>query len=84
MYPKVFDEFEKKRAEFGPVDKLPTRVFLVGLDNGESCEVCFIRISILASKSMGRGYEAKVNRQESSCLRQMEKKYRLNWKLAKR
>ena len=38
MYPKVFDEFKRRRAEHGPVDKLPTKVFIVGLDNGESCE----------------------------------------------
>jgi pyruvate carboxylase len=41
MYPAVFNEFEQFRAEYGPVDKLPTKVFLAGLDNGESTEVCY-------------------------------------------
>ena len=39
MYPKVFEEFERRRSEYGPVDKLPTKAFIAGLDNGESCEV---------------------------------------------
>jgi len=30
MYPKEFDEYKAFRAEFGPVDCLPTHVFLCG------------------------------------------------------
>ncbi|VDP84869.1 unnamed protein product [Echinostoma caproni] len=30
LYPKVFDDFEEFRSHYGPVTKLPTRVFLVG------------------------------------------------------
>lgn len=39
LYPKVFDEFETFRQTFGPVDRLPTRVFLRGLLPAESCAV---------------------------------------------
>ncbi|THD22520.1 Pyruvate carboxylase mitochondrial [Fasciola hepatica] len=30
LYPKVFDDFEEFRSQYGPVTKLPTRAFLVG------------------------------------------------------
>lgn len=39
LYPKVFDEFETQRQKFGPVDKLSTRAFLVGLANAEEIDV---------------------------------------------
>lgn len=48
LYPKVFDEFEEFRSKYGPVDKLNTRIFLVGLENGQETEVrqetetCFV------------------------------------------
>ncbi|OON19105.1 putative pyruvate carboxylase, partial [Opisthorchis viverrini] len=35
MYPKVFEEFEQFRQQYGSVDKLPTRVFLKGPEIGE-------------------------------------------------
>ena len=31
MFPQVFDEFEQFRQQYGPVDKLDTRIFLTGL-----------------------------------------------------
>ncbi|CAJ0961888.1 unnamed protein product, partial [Mesorhabditis belari] len=39
MFPRVFDDFEQFRQRFGPVDKLPTRVFFSGLDIAEECDV---------------------------------------------
>ncbi|KAF5397880.1 Pyruvate carboxylase a [Paragonimus heterotremus] len=39
MYPKVFDDFEHFRSLYGPVDKLPTRVFLTGPDISELVKV---------------------------------------------
>ncbi|TGZ73309.1 hypothetical protein CRM22_001584 [Opisthorchis felineus] len=35
MYPKVFEEFEQFRQQYGSVDKLPTRVFLTGPEIAE-------------------------------------------------
>jgi len=32
LYPKVFDDFQEFRKQFGPVDKLDTKTFLVGPD----------------------------------------------------
>jgi pyruvate carboxylase len=40
LYPNVFDRFEQFRQKYGPVDKLSTRVFLVGLDTAEETDVC--------------------------------------------
>jgi len=39
LYRSVFDDFELFRQSYGPVDKLPTRVFLTGLANGEATEI---------------------------------------------
>lgn len=39
MFPSVFDEFERFRQQYGPVDKLPTRIFLTGLDIAEEVDV---------------------------------------------
>ncbi|KER30329.1 hypothetical protein T265_03273 [Opisthorchis viverrini] len=39
MYPKVFEEFEQFRQQYGSVDKLPTRVFLKGPEIGEEVTV---------------------------------------------
>lgn len=35
LYPKVFSDFETMRAEYGPMDKLPTKAFLQGLEPAE-------------------------------------------------
>ncbi|VDM24537.1 unnamed protein product [Toxocara canis] len=39
MFPKEFDEFEQFRQQYGPVDKLPTRPFLTGIDVAEEMDV---------------------------------------------
>lgn len=40
LYPRVFDSFESFRSKYGPVDKLNTKTFLVGLQKGEETDVC--------------------------------------------
>lgn len=39
FYPKVFEEYYKKRQEYGNVSKIPTKNFFYGLDLREECEV---------------------------------------------
>ncbi|CAD6186648.1 unnamed protein product [Caenorhabditis auriculariae] len=39
MFPTVFEDFERFRQQYGPVDKLPTRIFLTGLDIAEEVDV---------------------------------------------
>ena len=39
LYPKVFEDFENFRADYGPVDKLDTKTFLVGPEIGQDMEV---------------------------------------------
>lgn len=39
MYPQVTEEYLTFREQFGPVDKLDTRIFLVGPKVGEEFEV---------------------------------------------
>lgn len=39
LYPKVFKDYMIFREEFGPVDELPTRLFLTGPDIGEEFQV---------------------------------------------
>lgn len=39
MFPKEFDEFEQFRQNFGPVDKIKTKVFFKGLDIAEETDV---------------------------------------------
>lgn len=44
MYPTVTEEYLTFREQFGPVDKLDTRIFLVGPKVGEEFEVSMIVI----------------------------------------
>jgi len=39
MYPKVFTEFAKRDADYGPVRALPTHAFFYGMEPGEEIEV---------------------------------------------
>jgi pyruvate carboxylase len=39
MYPKVFADYEKHRAQYGRVDKLPTPVFFYGMEPGGEISV---------------------------------------------
>lgn len=40
LYPTVTEDFLNFREQFGPVDKLDTRIFLTGPKVGEEFEVC--------------------------------------------
>lgn len=40
LYPTVTDEYLTFKEDFGPVDKLDTRIFLTGPKVGENFEVC--------------------------------------------
>ena len=44
LYPKVFDEYQTFRQEFGPVDCMDTRLFLVGPNIAEEFDVRFVII----------------------------------------
>ncbi len=39
LYPKVFDDYMTFKGEYGPVDKLDTKTFLVGPDIAEEISV---------------------------------------------
>jgi pyruvate carboxylase len=39
MYPKVYTDFAKRRAEYGPVSALPTPAFFYGMSPGEELSV---------------------------------------------
>ena len=39
MYPKVFTDYMKRHADFGPVRVLPTPTFFYGMEEGEQIEV---------------------------------------------
>lgn len=47
LYPTVTDEYLTFKEEFGPVDKLDTRIFLTGPKVGENFEVSFLNINYL-------------------------------------
>ncbi|VDM69295.1 unnamed protein product [Strongylus vulgaris] len=55
MYPAVFDEFERFRQQYGPVDKLPTRIFLTGLDIAEELDVEIEEGKTLAIQLLAEG-----------------------------
>ncbi|EPB66272.1 carboxylase domain protein [Ancylostoma ceylanicum] len=55
MFPSVFDEFERFRQMYGPVDKLPTRIFLTGLDIAEEVDVEIEKGKTLALQLLAEG-----------------------------
>ncbi|KAK0403441.1 hypothetical protein QR680_016917 [Steinernema hermaphroditum] len=57
MFPPVFDSFVDFRERYGPVDKLPTRPFLVGLKPTE-----MIDVEIEKGKTLVVKYLSKVDR----------------------
>jgi len=57
MYPHVAKEFFKFREQYGPVDKLETRHFLVGPDMGEEFEVTIEKGKTLTIKTLTPGIE---------------------------
>jgi pyruvate carboxylase len=52
LYPKVFSDFDESRQTFGPVDKLDTRVFLVGPEIAEELHVEIERGKTLHIKTL--------------------------------
>lgn len=44
LYPTVTDEYLTFREEYGPVDKLDTRIFLTGPKVGENFEVSILKL----------------------------------------
>uniref|UniRef100_A0AC35TWS7 Pyruvate carboxylase n=1 Tax=Rhabditophanes sp. KR3021 TaxID=114890 RepID=A0AC35TWS7_9BILA len=56
MFPKEFDEFEQFRQTYGPVDKLPTKVFLEGLSVAEQCDIELEKGKTLIVKYLANGY----------------------------
>merc|ERR550534_1638343 len=57
MYPKEAKDFFKFRQQYGPVDKLETRHFLVGPDMGEEFEVTIEKGKTLTVKTLTPGIE---------------------------
>merc|ERR1711892_1297380 len=57
MYPHVAKEFFKFREQYGPVDKLETRHFLVGPDMGEEFEVTIEKGKTLTIKTLTPGIQ---------------------------
>ncbi|KAK6016824.1 carboxylase domain protein, partial [Ostertagia ostertagi] len=55
MFPSVFEEFEQFRAAYGPVDKLPTRIFFTGLDIAEEVDVEIEKGKTLAIQLLAEG-----------------------------
>lgn len=55
MFPREFDEFEQFRQKYGPVDKLDTRVFLVGPDIAEETDVEIERGKVLIIQHLAEG-----------------------------
>ena len=41
LYPKVFDDYKEFSKEYGPVEKLDTRTFLVGPDIATEVDVSY-------------------------------------------
>lgn len=57
MYPHVAKEFLKFKEQYGPVDKLETRHFLVGPEMGEEFEVTIEKGKTLTIKTLTPGIE---------------------------
>ena len=59
MYPKEAKDFFKFRQQYGPVDKLETRHFLVGPEMGEEFEVTIEKGKTLTIKTLTPGIEVR-------------------------
>ncbi|KAL7875890.1 hypothetical protein AOLI_G00108530 [Acnodon oligacanthus] len=64
MYPKVFNEFKEFRRNFGPVDRLNTRLFLDGPKIAEEFEVELERGKTLHIKALALGDLNKAGQRE--------------------
>lgn len=61
LYPKVTDDYLSFREKYGPVDKLPTRIFLVGPKVGEEFEVTIDRGKTLHIKTLAMAEDLTKN-----------------------
>ncbi|XP_030387243.1 pyruvate carboxylase, mitochondrial isoform X2 [Scaptodrosophila lebanonensis] len=61
LYPQVTNDFLHFREQFGPVDKLDTRIFLTGPKVGEEFEVSLERGKTLSLKAMAMAADLKPN-----------------------
>ena len=61
MYPKEAKDFFKFRQQYGPVDKLDTRHFLVGPEMGEEFDVDIEQGKTLSIKTLTPGLEVGAN-----------------------
>lgn len=51
LYPTVFDDFKTFRETYGPVEKLNTRLYLVGPSIAEETEVCCLCLLNVANEA---------------------------------
>ncbi|XP_064543526.1 pyruvate carboxylase, mitochondrial isoform X1 [Drosophila montana] len=61
LYPQVTNEFLHYREQFGPVDKLDTRIFLTGPKVGEEFDVTLERGKTLSVKALAMAADLKSN-----------------------
>ena len=52
LYPKVFDDYEEFRKNYGPVDKLDTKTFFVGPEIAHEINVCIFAVFRTLIKSI--------------------------------
>ena len=60
MYPKEAKDFFKFRQQYGPVDKLDTRHFLLGPEMGEEFDVDIEQGKTLSIKTLTPGLEVFI------------------------
>ncbi|KAH8403771.1 hypothetical protein KR215_002619 [Drosophila sulfurigaster] len=61
LYPQVTNEYLHYREQYGPVDKLDTRIFLSGPKVGEEFEVTLERGKTLSMKALAMAADLKAN-----------------------
>ncbi|ELU17762.1 hypothetical protein CAPTEDRAFT_220007 [Capitella teleta] len=64
LYPDVFRDYKEFRREFGPVDKLDTRTFLVGPDIADEIEIQIEKGKILHIKLLAQGHVTSQGNRE--------------------
>lgn len=61
LYPQVTDDFMTFREQYGPVDKLDTRIFLTGPKVGEEFEVTIEKGKTLGIKTLAMAEDLTIN-----------------------
>jgi pyruvate carboxylase len=64
LYPDVFEEFEDFREMYGPVDRLPTRIFFVGLGTAEEADITIEKGKTLHAQLLAEGELTAKGEQE--------------------